>query len=239
MNRLEAKKLHGEIGILLTLIAWRNSLECLVIDRREMSLLCGVSQFRDARLNWFREDIETWFPHIKRLIHNKNTFSSIWLSCKPFPSDNVFSDPMADEERINRHAKLLPVSGIISITNLKPIPQVIRIESVLKTLLGNPSQLEDFDRKFTISTRSPAASPISNKSPVINNDSNFLQKPIDAIGLTVRTSNCLKAENIFYVSELVRKTERALLRSQNMGRKSLNEIKTVLNSNGLSLALRQ
>jgi DNA-directed RNA polymerase subunit alpha len=61
---------------------------------------------------------------------------------------------------------------------------------------------------------------------------------VDDLELTVRSANCLKAENIFYIGDLVLRTEAELLKTPNLGKKSLNEIKDVLASRGLSLGLR-
>jgi len=62
-------------------------------------------------------------------------------------------------------------------------------------------------------------------------------RPVDELELTVRSANCLKAENIQYIGDLVSRMESDLLRTPNLGKKSLNEIKEVLASRGLSLGL--
>ena len=56
--------------------------------------------------------------------------------------------------------------------------------------------------------------------------------------LTVRSANCLKAENIYYIGDLIQRTETELLKTPNLGRKSLNEIKEVLASRGLTLGMK-
>ena len=66
----------------------------------------------------------------------------------------------------------------------------------------------------------------------------ILLRPVDELELTVRSANCLKAENIYYIGDLVQRTETELLKTPNLGRKSLNEIKEVLASRGLTLGLR-
>jgi DNA-directed RNA polymerase subunit alpha len=66
----------------------------------------------------------------------------------------------------------------------------------------------------------------------------LLLRPVDELELTVRSANCLKAENIHYIGDLVQKTEVELLRTPNLGKKSLTEIKEVLESHGLSLGMR-
>ena len=74
-------------------------------------------------------------------------------------------------------------------------------------------------------TRSPQVDPI-------------LLRPVDDLELTVRSANCLKAENIFYIGDLIQRSETELLKTPNLGRKSLNEIKEVLASRGLTLGMK-
>ena len=66
----------------------------------------------------------------------------------------------------------------------------------------------------------------------------ILMRPVDELELTVRSANCLKAENIHYIGDLVQRTEVELLRTPNLGKKSLTEIKEVLESHGLALGMR-
>lgn len=65
-----------------------------------------------------------------------------------------------------------------------------------------------------------------------------LLRPVDELELTVRSANCLKAEDINYIGDLIQRTEVELLKTPNLGKKSLTEIKDVLASRGLSLGLR-
>lgn len=73
------------------------------------------------------------------------------------------------------------------------------------------------------------------KKEVSSNVESFLLQSVDNLGLTVRSINCLKTENITFVGDLVQKTEVELLRMPNLGKKSLVEIKDVLIKNGFSL----
>jgi len=66
----------------------------------------------------------------------------------------------------------------------------------------------------------------------------ILVRPVDDLELTVRSANCLKAENIYYIGDLIQRTEVELLKTPNLGKKSLTEIKDVLASKGLSLGMR-
>ncbi|MFT4046243.1 MAG: DNA-directed RNA polymerase subunit alpha [Solimonas sp.] len=66
----------------------------------------------------------------------------------------------------------------------------------------------------------------------------ILFRPIDDLELTVRSANCLKAENIYYIGDLVQRTEMELMKTPNLGKKSLNEIKEALRSHELDLGMR-
>ncbi len=66
----------------------------------------------------------------------------------------------------------------------------------------------------------------------------ILLRPVDDLELTVRSANCLKAESIYYIGDLIQRTEVELLKTPNLGKKSLTEIKDVLASHGLSLGMR-
>ncbi len=77
--------------------------------------------------------------------------------------------------------------------------------------------------------------PASAPSPVFDP---ILLRTVDELELTVRSANCLKAENIYYIGDLIQRTETELLKTPNLGRKSLNEIKEVLASRGLTLGAR-
>jgi DNA-directed RNA polymerase subunit alpha len=66
----------------------------------------------------------------------------------------------------------------------------------------------------------------------------ILLRPIDDLELTVRSANCLKAESIYYIGDLIQRTEVELLKTPNLGKKSLTEIKDVLAARGLSLGMK-
>lgn len=90
--------------------------------------------------------------------------------------------------------------------------------SVFAELKGMPAQIEDTRKQTQI-------------DPI-------LLRPVDDLELTVRSANCLKAENIYYIGDLIQRTETELLKTSNLGRKSLNEIKEVLASRGLTLGMK-
>lgn len=84
---------------------------------------------------------------------------------------------------------------------------------------------------FTQRDRGPAKPAAAGVDPV-------LLRPIDDLELTVRSANCLKAESIYYIGDLIQKTEVELLKTPNLGKKSLTEIKEVLAQRGLSLGMK-
>ncbi|MEO7557848.1 MAG: DNA-directed RNA polymerase subunit alpha [Gammaproteobacteria bacterium] len=77
----------------------------------------------------------------------------------------------------------------------------------------------------------PATAPQAEIDPI-------LLRPVDDLELTVRSANCLKAESIFYIGDLIQCTENELLKTPNLGKKSLTEIKDILATRGLSLGMR-
>ena len=77
--------------------------------------------------------------------------------------------------------------------------------------------------------------PIEEVEEVVPPIDPILLRPVDDLELTVRSANCLKAEDIYYIGDLIQRTETELLKTPNLGRKSLNEIKEVLASKGLTL----
>jgi DNA-directed RNA polymerase subunit alpha len=85
----------------------------------------------------------------------------------------------------------------------------------------------DFTRRESVGAK-PAAGGVD---PI-------LLRPIDDLELTVRSANCLKAESIYYIGDLIQKTEVELLKTPNLGKKSLTEIKEVLAQRGLSLGMK-
>jgi DNA-directed RNA polymerase subunit alpha len=103
-------------------------------------------------------------------------------------------------------------------------------EAVRKSAEILQDQLSVFG-DFTRRESSDAKTEKSSVDPV-------LLRPIDDLELTVRSANCLKAESIYYIGDLVQRTEVELLKTPNLGKKSLTEIKDVLGARGLSLGMK-
>ena len=82
------------------------------------------------------------------------------------------------------------------------------------------------------------STPLPQEQPKAPEIDPTLLRPVDDLELTVRSANCLKVENIYYIGDLIQRTEAELLRTPNLGRKSLNEIKEVLATRELSLGMK-
>ncbi|MBL8498276.1 DNA-directed RNA polymerase subunit alpha [Nitrosomonas sp. JL21] len=82
------------------------------------------------------------------------------------------------------------------------------------------------------------STPLTKEQPQIPQIDPILLRPVDDLELTVRSANCLKVENIYYIGDLIQRTEAELLRTPNLGRKSLNEIKEVLAARELTLGMK-
>ena len=82
------------------------------------------------------------------------------------------------------------------------------------------------------------STPIPTEQPKVPQIDPVLLRPVDDLELTVRSANCLKVENIYYIGDLIQRTEAELLRTPNLGRKSLNEIKEVLAARELTLGMK-
>ncbi len=88
---------------------------------------------------------------------------------------------------------------------------------------------------FFVELKGKEEAPVKSEEPQVDP---ILLRPVDDLELTVRSANCLKAENIYYIGDLIQRTEVELLKTPNLGKKSLTEIKDVLASRGLSLGMK-
>jgi len=131
-----------------------------------------------------------------------------------------------ESARVEQHTDLdrlvieLETNGTID-----PEEAIRRSANILRDQLSVFVDLEAEAAESVIEPEEPAIDPI-------------LLRPVDDLELTVRSANCLKAENIFLIGDLIQRTEVELLKTPNLGKKSLTEIKDVLARRGLSLGMR-
>ena len=105
------------------------------------------------------------------------------------------------------------------------------VRAAARTLVEQLAVFAQIDASELAAFESGAAAASQQFDPI-------LLRPVDELELTVRSANCLKAENIYYIGDLIQRTENELLKTPNLGRKSLNEIKEVLAQRGLTLGMR-
>lgn len=150
--------------------------------------------------------------------HNK--IGAIQLDASFSPISRVSFDVEAArvEQRTDLDGLILDIETNGAIDPEEAVRMAARIlidqMSIFADLQGTPVEIEE--------EKAPPIDPV-------------LLRPVDDLELTVRSANCLKAEDIYYIGDLIQRTETELLKTPNLGRKSLNEIKEVLASKGLSL----
>ncbi len=125
------------------------------------------------------------------------------------------------EQRTNLDKLVLDIQTDGSI---EPEEAIRRSATILQNQLSAFVDLKD-EKEIEPEEQQPEVDPI-------------LLRPVDDLELTVRSANCLKTENIHYIGDLIQRTEVELLKTPNLGKKSLTEIKDVLASRGLSLGMR-
>jgi DNA-directed RNA polymerase subunit alpha len=165
-----------------------------------------------------------YVPGSMRLIEKESrTIGSILLDASFSPvrrvSYSVESARVEQRTDLDRLVMDIETNGVVDPEEAIRYAAKVMVEqlSVFTDLKGTPVLIEQ--------PKTPQVDPV-------------LLRPVDDLELTVRSANCLKAENIYYIGDLIQRTESELLRTPNLGRKSLNEIKEVLSTHGLSLGMK-
>jgi len=163
--------------------------------------------------------------NVRRLLEDTNkTIGRIILDASFSPvrrvSYSVESARVEQRTDLDRLILNIETNGVISAE--EAIRQSAR---VLVDQLSVFASLEGTEAATEAASHAPAVDPT-------------LLRPVDDLELTVRSANCLKAENIYYIGDLIQRSENELLKTPNLGRKSLNEIKEVLASRGLTLGMK-
>ena len=163
--------------------------------------------------------------NVRRLAEDANrTIGRIILdaSFSPVRRVSYFVESARVEQRTDLDKLIINIetNGVIS-----PEEAIRHSARILVDQLNVFAALEGTEAALEAPSRAPMVDPI-------------LLRPVDDLELTVRSANCLKAENIYYIGDLIQRTENELLKTPNLGRKSLNEIKEVLASRGLSLGMK-
>jgi DNA-directed RNA polymerase subunit alpha len=164
-----------------------------------------------------------YVPATQRKVDDSRSIGSILLDASFSPvrrvSYQVESARVEQRTDLDRLVIDIETNGVI-----EPEEAVRYAASVLVEQLSVFASLQSTNEE-RVESSSPQVDPI-------------LLQPVDDLELTVRSANCLKAENIYYIGDLIQRTENELLKTPNLGRKSLNEIKEVLASKGLTLGMK-
>lgn len=156
----------------------------------------------------------------RRQSKDQNKIGAIQLDASFSPISRVSFEvePARVEQRTDLDGLVLDIETNGAIDPEEAVRTAARIlidqMSIFADLEGTPAEVEE--------EKAPPIDPV-------------LLRPVDDLELTVRSANCLKAEDIYYIGDLIQRTETELLKTPNLGRKSLNEIKEVLASKGLTL----
>lgn len=156
----------------------------------------------------------------RRTVRDENRFGAIQLDASFSPISRVSFEvePARVEQRTDLDRLVLDIETNGSLDPEEAVRAAARIlidqMSIFADLQGTPAE--------EVEEKAPPIDPV-------------LLRPVDDLELTVRSANCLKAEDIYYIGDLIQRTETELLKTPNLGRKSLNEIKEVLASKGLTL----
>ncbi len=165
-------------------------------------------------------------PANLRLQHDEETEQVGWLHLDASFSPIVRVAYEVDRARVEQRTNLdkliieLETNGTID-----PETSVRQAATILQEQLSVIVELKGTEIEDTVNEKEDEIDPV-------------LLRPVDELELTVRSANCLKAESIYYIGDLIQRTETELLKTPNLGKKSLNEIKDVLASRGLSLGMK-
>jgi len=141
-------------------------------------------------------------------------------------------------KRVNFHVETQPSGSerlIVEVWTNGTVTPEVAIADASRILDDQFALLVD----FSVVLSAPAEGTETGTEPPVRSEVNeHLFRNVDELELSVRASNCLKTANIRTIADLVQKTESELLKTKNFGKKSLNEIKTILGEMGLSLGMR-
>jgi DNA-directed RNA polymerase subunit alpha len=149
--------------------------------------------------------------------------------------------------RIVMDASFSPIKRVSYTVESARVEQRTDLDKLVMTIETNgamsPEEAVRQSARILVDQLSVFASLEGTSEPVLSQRTSpavdpILLRPVDDLELTVRSANCLKAENIYYIGDLIQRTENELLKTPNLGRKSLNEIKEVLAARGLTLGMK-
>ena len=222
-------KLHNKEDVVLNLkksepgvvfasdIEQNNNVEVLNPDH----IICNLSEGGDLNIEIKVESGIGYQPISTRIKKDSNKeIGKILLDASFSPVSRVSFEvrPARVEQRTDLDSLVIDIETNGSIDSAEAVRNAARILiDQMSLFVELENKLEEVEEE-----KLPQVDPV-------------LLQPVDDLDLTVRSANCLKAENIYYIGDLIQLTETELLKTPNLGRKSLNEIKDILSSKGLTL----
>jgi len=198
--------------------------EVEIVDKD--AVIMNLDSNREVNLEIFLDVNKGYISAEKNKDNENKSVGQIMLDATFSPVKRVsFS---VDNSRIGQDTEFdklildIETNGIVSPDDAAALAARI-LQDQLKPFINFEEPTEDERKKLQ-----------SSKEPQFNKN---LLKKVDELELSVRSANCLKNDNIFYIGDLVQKTEGEMLRTPNFGRKSLDEIKEVLVSMGLNMGM--
>lgn len=186
--------------------------------------IANLTKSGELNINMKIERGRGYRPVIIGSSEEEQTIGRIKLDASFSPVRRVAYDVQSArvEQRTNLDKLILEIE-----TNgtIDPEDAVREAATILRSQLAVFVDLEAEEAEVATAAQEPQIDPI-------------LLRPVDDLELTVRSANCLKAESIYYIGDLIQRTEVELLKTPNLGKKSLTEIKEVLASRGLALGMR-
>ncbi|MCG8325914.1 MAG: DNA-directed RNA polymerase subunit alpha [Thiotrichales bacterium] len=186
--------------------------------------IANLTKSGELNINMKIERGRGYRPVIIGASEEEQTIGRIKLDASFSPVRRVSYDVQSArvEQRTNLDKLVLEIE-----TNgtIDPEDAVREAATILRSQLAVFVDLEAEEAEVATTTSEPQIDP-------------SLLRPVDDLELTVRSANCLKAESIYYIGDLIQRTEVELLKTPNLGKKSLTEIKEVLASRGLALGMR-
>ena len=186
--------------------------------------IANLTKSGELNINMKIERGRGYHPVIIGSSEEEQTIGRIKLDASFSPVRRVAYDVQSArvEQRTNLDKLILEIE-----TNgtIDPEDAVREAATILRSQLAVFVDLEAEEAEIATAAHEPQIDPI-------------LLRPVDDLELTVRSANCLKAESIYYIGDLIQRTEVELLKTPNLGKKSLTEIKEVLASRGLALGMR-
>jgi DNA-directed RNA polymerase subunit alpha len=190
-------------------------------------IIMNVDSNREVNLEIFLDVNKGYIPAEKNQTEDSKSVGQIFLDSTFSPvkrvSFKVENSRIGQDTEFDKLILDIETDGTISPDEASAYAARI-IQDQLKPFINFEEPSEEEKRQLQSSSKEP------------HFNKNLLKK-VDELELSVRSANCLKNDNIFYIGDLVQKTEGEMLRTPNFGRKSLDEIKEVLVAMGLSMGM--